>query len=74
MIMFESIDHVFLVIMNNQIDTWSIEYKFIINNDLLVETFKEDYGTMKIVTTSFDNLDGINTYIKNIEETVYENE
>lgn len=30
MIMFESIDHVFLVIMNNQIDTWSIEYKFII--------------------------------------------
>jgi hypothetical protein len=29
---------------------------------------------MKFVTTSFDNLNGINSYIKNIEETVYENE
>lgn len=51
-----------------------IEYKFIINNDSLDGTFKEDYGTMKFVTTSFDNLNGINSYIKNIEETVYENE
>ena len=29
---------------------------------------------MKFVTTSFDNLNGMNSYIKNIEETVYENE
>ncbi len=51
-----------------------IEYKFIINNDSLDGTFKDDFGTMKFVTTSFDNLNGINSYIKNIEETVYENE
>lgn len=51
-----------------------IEYKFIINNDSLDGTFKEDFGTMKFVTASFDNLNGINSYIKNIEETVYENE
>lgn len=51
-----------------------VEYTFTINNDSLEGTFKDDFGTMKFEKTSFDNLDGINTYIKNIEETVYERE
>ncbi|UKI58045.1 MAG: hypothetical protein L6V81_00845 [Clostridium sp.] len=41
-----------------------VEYTFTINNDSLEGTFKDDFGTMKFEKTSFDNLDGINTYIK----------
>lgn len=51
-----------------------IEYTFTINNDSLEGTFKDDFGTMKFEKSLFDNLDGINSYIKNIEETVYESE
>lgn len=51
-----------------------IEYTFTINNDSLEGTFKDDFGTMKFEKTSFDNLDGINSYIKNIEKTIYERE
>lgn len=51
-----------------------IEYTFTINNDSLEGTFKDEFGTVNFERTSFDNLDGINSYIKNIEETVYESE